>query len=163
MKWVLTHFKMTRLEKRSLVVGLLAVMLVATVAFSGCTIWHALDTASSIHYQNKIQILGALEDPDVPEESKAWLRSTVNPWMNIVDHTFIAHKAWMEGDVAKLGNSIDRMLFIGLRLEYDPTRLIGAIKTGDLDMIEAETRILAKRIRSWLKVKGVWQMAKDKV
>jgi len=119
------------------------IMLLLVIIWSfGCAAnkYQIMYGISDWYYTNHIT-LQAQYDTSTPEQ-QAWLRTNVNPYMNIMQQAVIGMGAADSGDDVKLSKAITEMTRIATGVKYDVLKLVVAIRTKDWDELEAQTLAL---------------------
>ena len=117
----------------------LTVLICITVLLSGCA-WkyRALSTVAEWTNKNFDSIEKVLADPKTDEGEKAWLISSVNPYMNILKHTVIALGAIEEDNDVELVHEIHMIIKIATGARINVSGLEYGLKAKDKKVIREE-------------------------
>ena len=119
------------------IIPLLLVLVVGCATFDK---YHVLNTVADWEHKNHLS-LQARYDAATPEEQE-WLRENVNPYMNVLQQAIIGYRAIDADNDIELAGAIKEITRIAVRVEYDPARLIVALRAKDYGVIEVEVVIL---------------------
>lgn len=126
--------------KRKLVMGMVSLVLLASLLGCGASKYKTMYGISDWYYTNHIT-LEAQYNASTPE-NQAWLRKNVNPYMNIMRQAVIGMSAFESGDNAKLSQCVTEIIKASTGIQYDTSRIVAAIKLKDYDALLAESLAL---------------------
>jgi uncharacterized protein YceK len=92
------------------------------------------------YYTNHIT-LQAQYSASTPEQ-QVWMKTNVNPYMNILQQGIIAMGAIDRADDVKVAGCASEITRIATGVKYDASRIVVAIKAKDYDTLLAETLAL---------------------
>lgn len=128
--------------------------LIPALTFGGLTAcaskYHMMYGVADWQQKNALSLQSRYDNAD--DEEKAFLEKNVNPYMNILKYSIIGMNAMDIQDDVKLSAQIEKILKVAVKVEYNPERLIQALRTKNYDILEIEVIILKNMILDRLKI-----------
>ena len=119
---------------------ILVVLLIFMVGCATFGKYHVLYTIADWEHKNHLA-LQAKYDAATPEEQE-WLRENVNPFMNVLQQVIVGYRAIDVDNDIELAEAIGEITGIAFKIDYDPTRLVDALRAKNYSVIEVEAIIL---------------------
>jgi uncharacterized lipoprotein YehR (DUF1307 family) len=129
--------------------SVLCLVLVFAFVVSGCPLfqskWHTLNTIAQTHKAHIADVKRDLQNPDVSEVRKTYLRKHVTPYLNMITYAHRAIAAHDEKKWDKLAEALNNIRMIAEKVSYDTHPLIRVldVDTENFD-IEAAREELEK-------------------
>jgi len=134
------------MNKKVLTRAILVILMVVFIA--SCATWgkyHALYMAADWEHKNHLALKAKYDAATLEEQE--WLKENVNPYMNVLQQAIIGVRAVDADNDIELAEAIGAITKIAVKIEYDPSRLIQALRAKNYDVIEVEVIILKDLIK----------------